>query len=94
MWPVMGDGLPGADGTFYFNNQPNMLDQFLVNKNMTTDHAGVRALADTVEILRFPGTADTGDYPRPIPYGGMGDKVNPAGFSDHFPIAVTILEAD
>jgi predicted extracellular nuclease len=32
MWPDAG--LP--DGSFYFDNQPNMLDQFLVNKNMAT----------------------------------------------------------
>lgn len=94
MWPAMGSGPRGADGTFYFSNQPNMLDQFLVNKNMATDNAPIRVLAETVAILRFPGTTDPGDYPRPIPYGGMGDKVNPAGFSDHFPIGVNVVEAD
>jgi hypothetical protein len=32
-WTVIGDP---TDGTFYFNNEPNLLDQFLVNKNMAT----------------------------------------------------------
>ena len=31
MWPLIGDP---PDGTFYFDNEPNLLDQFLVNKNM------------------------------------------------------------
>ena len=35
MWPPMGTGRNGEpDGSFYFDNEPNQLDQFLVNKNM------------------------------------------------------------
>jgi hypothetical protein len=45
-----------------------------------------------VEILRFPGTSETGDYPRPIPFGGMGKPINRDGFSDHFPIGLTVEE--
>lgn len=45
-------------------------------------------------MLRFPGTVDPGDYPKPIAFGGMGDEVNPDGFSDHFPIGVTVVESD
>ena len=30
MWPVAG--IP--EGSFYFNNEPNQLDQFLVNANL------------------------------------------------------------
>src|SRR5829696_2757200 len=52
-WAVIGDP---PDGTFYFNNEPNLLDQFLVNKNMARQNAPLRANADTVEILRFSGT--------------------------------------
>ena len=82
------------DGTFYFNNEPNLLDQFLVNKNMAIQAAPIRAQDDTVAILRFPGTFSTGKYPRPIPFGGMGKAVDENGFSDHFPIAMQVTEAD
>jgi hypothetical protein len=58
-WPSIGK----ADGSFYFDTQPNMLDQFLVNKNMALATSPIRALADTVEMLRFPGTFSTGKYP-------------------------------
>ena len=34
-------GLP--DGSSYFDNQLNMLDQFLVNKNMATSDAAIKA---------------------------------------------------
>jgi endonuclease/exonuclease/phosphatase family metal-dependent hydrolase len=90
MWPVMG----GPDGTFYFDNQPNLLDQFLVNRNMATQDDPIKVQAGTVEIIRFPGMADTGTYPRPRPFGGMGKPVDETGFSDHFPIGVLVTEAD
>ena len=94
MWPAMGGRVGQPDGTFYFSNQPNMLDHFLVNKNMAADTAAIRAQADSVQILRFAGMTSAGDYPKPIPYGGMGDPVNQAGFSDHFPIGMSVVEAD
>jgi endonuclease/exonuclease/phosphatase family metal-dependent hydrolase len=90
MWPFMGQGL----GTHYFDNFPNVLDQFLVNKNMLKGNLPIRALPDSVDIVRFPEMIDTGDYPKPIRFGGMGKPVDQNGFSDHFPIAVTVSEAD
>lgn len=90
MWPALGT----PDGTFYFENQPNMLDQFLVNRNMAGPDSPIGISADTVEILRFPGTFSTGAYPRPRPFGGMGKPVDETGFSDHFPIGVRVTEAD
>jgi endonuclease/exonuclease/phosphatase family metal-dependent hydrolase len=88
MWP--NAGLP--DGSFYFDNQPHMLDQFLVNKKMATADALIKVNPDTAQILKPAAMVDPGDYPKPIPYGGMGDPVNPNGFSDHFPITMTITE--
>ena len=31
MWPIAG----APDGSFYFDNQPNVLDQFIVKKNIS-----------------------------------------------------------
>ena len=93
MWPVMGTGHHDQpDGTFYFDNEPNQLDQFLINKNMIIHTSPIRALPDTVQILRFPGTSVDGDYPRPIPFGGSGKPINTNGFSDHFPIGMRISQ--
>lgn len=90
MWPDMGE----PEGTFYFDNQPNVLDQFLVNRNMASDASMIAADADSVEIVQVPGTFSTGQFRRPVPYGGMGKPVNEDGFSDHFPIGVRVTEAD
>jgi len=89
-WTVIGDP---TDGSFYYNNEPNLLDQILVNKNMARQDSPIRVKPDTVEILRFPGTF-TGKYKRPKPFGGMGKPVDEDGFSDHFPVGVQVTEAD
>jgi hypothetical protein len=36
----------------------------------------------------------TGSFRRPRHFGGMGKDVDEDGFSDHFPIAVRVNEAD
>lgn len=90
MWPILGQGL----GSLYFDNFPNLLDQFLANKNLLKDAGAIKIVPESVQVLRFPEMVDTGRYPKPIPFGGMGKAVNPNGFSDHFPVAVTVLEAD
>jgi predicted extracellular nuclease len=89
MWPAIGT----PDGSFYFDNEPNLLDQFLVNANMARRRSAIRAEAGSVRILRFPETVAKGPYPRPVPFGGMGKAVNEDGFSDHFPIAMRVTEA-
>ncbi len=88
MWPAAG--VP--EGSFYFENQPNVLDQFLVNKFMATEETWLRANPSTAQILKPPGMVDGGVYGKPIPFGGMGKPVNVDGFSDHFPIVMTVTD--
>ena len=90
MWPHMGAGL----GSFYFDNFPNVLDQFLANKNLLQEGRPFTVNPQSVSIERFPEMVTRGAYPKPIPFGGMGKPVNPNGFSDHYPITAMILEAD
>jgi predicted extracellular nuclease len=90
LWNLMYPLLGKPDGSFYFQNEPNLLDQFLVNKNMSKENSPVRVDPKSVQILRFDGMSSKGRYPQPIPFGGMGKKVNTAGFSDHFPVAVIV----
>ena len=90
MWPLMGQGL----GSFYFDNFPNMLDQFLANRRLLAQSSPLRVVEDSARIESFPEMTTPGDYPRPIPFGGMGKPVNQNGFSDHFPISVAVREAD
>ena len=94
LWNLMWGRTGAAEGTFYFENLPNLLDQFLVNENMAQSTSPFQAQANTVEILRFPGMVAPGNYPKPVPFGGMGKPVNQNGFSDHFPIGMVVRESD
>ena len=87
MWPLMDQGV----GTLFYNNFPNMLDQFLANENMLKQNSSLRAIPNSVEINNFSEMVDTGHYPRPIRYG-LGQNTNQNGFSDHFPISISIEE--
>ncbi|MGH7502437.1 MAG: endonuclease/exonuclease/phosphatase family protein [Longimicrobiales bacterium] len=87
MWPIVGSGI----GTHYFSNFANVLDQFLASRSLLTGAGGFQIRDETIEVVRFADMMGTGVYPAPIRYG-RGTDVNPAGFSDHFPIAVTIEE--
>jgi hypothetical protein len=37
---------------------------------------------------------DTGTYPKPVPFGGMGKPINTDGYSDHLPITMTVTDRD
>jgi len=88
MWPLLGKGLC----THYYDG-PNVLDQFLVNKNLLAPTSLFKIKPDSVNIFRSPAMLDKKTQ-GPILFGGMGKPVNQNGFSDHFPIEVTIVESD
>lgn len=48
------------DGSFYFDNQPNPLDQFLVNKNMVTGNAPIKVDPASVEVFKLPAMINPG----------------------------------
>ncbi len=87
MWPISGQGL----GSFYYNNTPNMLDQFLLSKGIVSGSSHFTVIPDSTQIVRFPEMVKPGDYPTPIRFG-RGDNPNLDGFSDHFPVALKLQE--
>ena len=92
MWEAAGR----REGSLYFDNSPNLLDQFLVNRNMLRPTSPIRAVLNSAEIRTLPEMRKAGDYPAPIPFGGIGPNkpANQNGFSDHFPIEMQVVEAD
>jgi predicted extracellular nuclease len=88
MWPLMGNGL----GSFYYDNFPNMLDQFLVSRGFLNNDAAMQVKSNTVRIETFPEMVSGGDYPDPIPFGRPAEHLNTDGFSDHYPISVVLQE--
>ena len=94
MWPLMGQGF----GTHYFNGLPGVLDQLLVNRPLLLRTSKLEVREDSVEIICFPEMVITSGkdkggprrFGRPSSPGTFDDT----GFSDHFPIGVTIREDD
>jgi hypothetical protein len=72
MWPEARE----PDGSFYFDNQPNMLDQFLANKNMATAASPVKGNPASARMLKLDGTVHAGVYkkPNPVRRHGRPDK--------------------
>ncbi len=90
MWPLMGQGL----GTHYYDNEPAILDQWLVSGGALKANARIRAIETSARIERFPEMTATGRYPAPIRFGRPANRsLNFNGFSDHFPITLTLTEA-
>lgn len=92
MWEASGR----REGSLYFDNAPNLLDQFLVNRNMLCTTSTIRAVEGSAQIRSFPEMRKAGDYPSPIPFEGIGKNkpANENGFSDHFPIEMQVVEVD
>lgn len=97
LWNLTWEVLAAERGTLYFDGRANVLDQFLVNKNMAPREAPIRVVPDSVAVESglVPGLAKrSSDALQPVPFGGMGKKVNKDGFSDHFPISLRVVEED
>ena len=88
MWPMMAQGV----GTYYHNNEPNMLDQFLINGGALKSKSKIRPLENSACILQFPGMASGGRYATPVRFGRPSSGLNLDGYSDHFPIAMSLQE--
>lgn len=85
MWDILGAG----DATHFYNNAPNLLDQFLISKGLLSGKSGMKANRDSVQIFKQPEMISGGAYPAPIRFG-RGDKINLDGYSDHLPVCMKI----
>lgn len=88
MWPLVGQGV----ASYVYSGVPNMLDQFLVTKGMLRRDAAIKPLRASVSVLRFPEMVSRSVYKTPKRFGRPSSRLNRTGFSDHYPIAVTLRE--
>lgn len=88
MWPLMGKGL----GTHYYDNLPNTLDQFMISKGFLKDNASIKVKPDSANIIRYQEMMSNDDYKVPVRFGRPSKNLNLEGFSDHFPISLTLEE--
>ena len=87
-WPLMGQGV----GTHYYNGQPGMLDQILVNRPVLRDDSPFSVDVATFEILMYPEMTTSSDGPKRFGRPSSSSSFDDTGFSDHFPVAVVLVE--
>jgi endonuclease/exonuclease/phosphatase family metal-dependent hydrolase len=97
MYNLMWPHLSKAGGTFYFNNIPMMIDQFMVSKEMVKTTGKFKVAKDdegnyNVKVEMFDAMVSGGRYPNPVNYGRPAKRssYNPDGFSDHYPISIVV----
>lgn len=85
MWPYVGQGA----GSLFYGGRFNMLDQALVSRGIFAGTGGwVIDEAPRVEALSIMGIDNP---PRPRRHGRPAERgFDPGGFSDHFPIGMTL----
>lgn len=80
----------GGGGTYWFGSEGRTFDQILVSKHLLREGSPMRVDVESAEIICFEEMA-YGRYKRPRQYG-KGEKIDPRGFSDHYPVGVVVHE--
>jgi len=81
-------------GTLYYQGDANIFDQILVSRAFLRGPGPFRVREETAHIEALPAMVHDSKNEGPIRFGlprGNAEKnVNTSGFSDHFPVSVTI----
>jgi predicted extracellular nuclease len=84
------------DGTLYYQGDGNVFDHVLVNRSLLNGERGLTVLEDTATIAAIAQMVDHRVGEGPIrfglPKGNASANINQNGYSDHFPVTVTIRE--
>ncbi len=89
MWELVGKRI----GSYVFNSEPLMIDQFLISKGIVLNNGKFSVEHDSVRTEIFDGMVK-GRYDTPVRFGRPSGKksYNPKGFSDHLPVSVNMVE--
>lgn len=89
-------GAKVLNGTLYYGGNGNVFDQLLVSKGLLVHNGPIEVAEETARIEVYPEMVDHRVSQGPIrfglPKGNAAANVNPAGFSDHFPVSVVLQE--
>ena len=85
------------NGTLYYRNDGNIFDQILVNRSLLNGERGLTVQEQSVQIDAIPQMVDHrvnfGPIRFGLPKGNAAENVNTDGYSDHFPVSVTIEDS-
>ena len=84
------------EGTLYYNGNGHLFDQLLAGKGLLLSDSPLRVIEETARIEAFPAMVDHRVTQGPIrfglPKGNIDRNINVNGFSDHFPVSVTLTD--
>jgi predicted extracellular nuclease len=90
-----GDPRP-IDGTLYFGRNGNLFDQILVNRSLLNASQHFQVDIASADIFTIPEMVSENEGYGPVrfglPKGNASENIDEDGFSDHFPVIVTINE--
>lgn len=85
------------NGTLYYRNDGNIFDQILVNRSLLNGERGLTVQEQSVQIDAIPQMVDHrvnfGPIRFGLPKGNAVENVNTDGYSDHFPVSVTVVDS-
>lgn len=90
MWELLGARM----ASYYFGSVPNMLDQFWVSKGILKSNTPFSVKPGSVTVYNPAELIASGDYPRARKFGrpSKPSDFDDQGYSDHFPITMTLEE--
>lgn len=89
MWELLGS----RKGSYYFNSEPQMLDQMLVTKGLLKQNSVFKLQKDKTKIEIYDKMYKGRDkVPSRFSRPSKKSKFNPNGYSDHYPISISIIE--
>jgi len=87
MWPLLNGHDPG---TYLYNSDWGMLDQFLVSYGMLRGASPVRAELESVSVFRPEIMQGRSSQPRRFNRPSAKKGMDEGGYSDHFPILLRL----
>jgi len=88
MWPLLGADI----GTHYFDGASGCLDQFLASKALLRTTDPLRVVPESVAAMHVPEMRTSSRNPAPRRFGRPAQDLDRDGFSDHYPIVLTLRE--
>ena len=88
MWELLGE----RKASYFYNSEPQMLDQFMVTKGILKSNAIFKIHENKVRLEIHEGMAK-GSYQSPRRFSRPNKTdYDPLGYSDHFPISLLLNE--
>jgi predicted extracellular nuclease len=90
LYNLMWEAIGSRAGTFYYSDEFNVLDQFMVSKGMLIDSAKLKVRQGSICIEVYPEMSNNGT---PWKFGRPGEGLDLNGYSDHFPISLVLFDS-